>query len=214
MTSVPPPATGPGDPSGPAAAPQGGDAPGVRGDAPVGAPAGGEAAEVRGDDVDRVIAAWSRERPDLDTAPLAVLSRVSRLARRLDRARDLAFATHGLAVWEFDVLVALRRTGPPYRLTTGQLLAETLVTSGTMTNRIDRLEERRLVERDPDPNDRRALKVHLTSDGLRLIEQAIEVRFRSAHELAARLTDDELQELTRLLRKLLLGKPEEVVPSG
>ncbi len=104
MTSVQPPATGPGDSSGPAAAPDGGD---VR--------------QIRGDDVDQVIAAWSRERPDLDAAPLAVLSRVSRLARRLDRARDLAFATHELAVWEFDVLVALRRTGPPIRLTPGQL---------------------------------------------------------------------------------------------
>ena len=139
MTSVQPPTTGPGDSSVPPAprdgderqsrgdpsdtARAGGDVRQVRGNLSTTARASGDPAEVRGDDVDQVIAAWSRERPDLDAAPLAVLSRVSRLARRLDRARDLAFATHELAVWEFDVLVALRRTGPPYRLTPGQLLA-------------------------------------------------------------------------------------------
>ena len=125
-----------------------------------------------GDDVDQVIAAWSRERPDLDLAPLAVLSRVNRLARRLDRARDVAFARHELAVWEFDVLVALRRTGPPYRLTPGQLLAETLVTSGTMTNRIDRLETRGLVVREPVADDRRGTWVALTDDGRSRVDGA------------------------------------------
>ena len=126
------------------------------------------------DDVDRVIAAWQRERPDLDLAPLAVLSRVSRLARRLDRAREQAFAAHSLAVWEFDVLVALRRTGAPYRLTPGQLLDETLVTSGTMTNRIDRLAERGLVVREPVLDDRRGTWVALTAAGRAQVDGAFE----------------------------------------
>src|SRR6059058_6697504 len=94
--------------------------------------------EVMDDEVDRLIEAWRRERPDLDVAPLEVLSRVSRLARHLDRARGAAFSAHGLEPWEFDVLAALRRAGAPYELSPGQLTAEALVTSGTMTNRIDR----------------------------------------------------------------------------
>lgn len=107
------------------------------------------------DEVDRLVAAWRRERPDLDVEPLEVLSRVSRLARHLDRARRLAFAEHGLEPWEFDVLTSLRRAGAPYQLSPGQLLTQTLVTSGTMTNRIDRLAKKGLVERLPDPSDRR-----------------------------------------------------------
>src|SRR5438270_11712156 len=96
-------------------------------------------AEAARDEVDRLVAAWRRERPDLDVQPLEVLSRVTRLARHLDRARRTAFAEHGLEPWEFDVLSALRRAGAPYQLSPGQLLTQTLVTSGTMTNRIDRL---------------------------------------------------------------------------
>src|ERR1700737_4520137 len=99
------------------------------------------------DEVDRLVAAWRRERPDLDVRPLEVLSRVTRLARHLDRARSNAFAAHELALWEFDVLSALRRSGPPYTLSPGALLTQTLVTSGTMTNRIDRLAGRGLVRR-------------------------------------------------------------------
>src|SRR5882762_8218474 len=103
------------------------------------------------DEVDRLIEAWRRERPDLDYDSLAVLSRVSRLARHLDRARKATFTAHGLEAYEFDVLTALRRAGTPYELSPGELIAQTLVTSGTMTNRIDRLESHGLVRRRPDP---------------------------------------------------------------
>ena len=99
------------------------------------------------DEVDRILKAWARETPDLDVSPLRVLSRVSRLARYLDFARREAFARHNLDTWEFDVLAALRREGAPYELSPGQLIQQTLSTSGTMTNRIDRLAERGLVER-------------------------------------------------------------------
>jgi len=91
------------------------------------------------DEVDRLIAAWKRERPDLDLSPFAVLSRISRISRNLDIARRDAFAD--LETWGFDVLAALRRAGDPYQLSPGVLMQETLVTSGTMTNRLDRLEE-------------------------------------------------------------------------
>ena len=108
---------------------------------------------------------WQTGRPDLDVGPLHVLSRVSRLARHLDRARRAAFAAHGLETWEFDVLSALRRQGEPYQLSPGALLRATLVTSGTMTNRIDRLSQAGLVSRHRDPQDKRGVLVRLTSKG-------------------------------------------------
>ena len=101
------------------------------------------------DEVDQLVEEWHAQRPDLDVAPLQVLSRIWRLARHLDRARATAFAVHGLEPWEFDVLSSLRRQGPPYRLSPGNLLRATMVTSGTMTNRIDRLEASGLVRRAP-----------------------------------------------------------------
>ena len=125
------------------------------------------------DEVDRLVAAWRRERPDLDVEPLEVLSRVSRLARHLDRARRLAFSEHSLEPWEFDVLTSLRRAGAPYQLSPGQLLTQTLVTSGTMTNRIDRLAKKDLVERLPDPSDRRGVLVRLTPEGRDRADQAL-----------------------------------------
>ena len=117
------------------------------------------------DEVDVIVDAWKRERPDVDVSAMQVLSRVSRLARHLDRARKQAFAAHSLETWEFDVLAALRRAGPPYDLSPGRLVSETLVTSGTMTNRVDRLVARGLVERRPDPDDRRGVLVSLTASG-------------------------------------------------
>ena len=136
-----------------------------------GARAAGAAAEPR-DEVDDLIAAWRQQRPDLDVAPLQVLSRVSRLARHLDIARRGAFAAHGLEPWEFDVLSALRRAGPPFQLTPGALLRATLVTSGTMTNRIDRLAAAGLVYREPDPRDRRGVLVTLSERGMTVVDAA------------------------------------------
>ena len=103
------------------------------------------------DEVDALVEAWGRERADLDLAPVEVFSRISRLGRQLDRARREAFTAQAIEPWEFDVLAALRRAGRPYQLSPGRLLRETMVTSGTMTNRIDRLGDRGLVERSPDP---------------------------------------------------------------
>src|SRR5262247_3010572 len=125
------------------------------------------------DEVDDLVAAWQAQRPDLDVEPLQVLSRVSRLARHLDRARRAAFAAHGLETWEFDVLSALRRQGSPYQLSPGALLRATLVTSGTMTNRIDRLEASGLVRRHDDPQDKRGVLVELTGDGMRRVDAAV-----------------------------------------
>ena len=133
----------------------------------------GGLADRREDDVDRIVAAWERERPDLDLAPLHVLSRVTRLAFHLDRARREAYAGSGLETWEFDVLAALRRAGDPHELSPSALAVATLVTSGTMTNRIDRLAERELVERRPDPDDRRGVLVRLTDAGAHRVDAAL-----------------------------------------
>src|ERR1700753_4270203 len=125
------------------------------------------------DEVDDLIAAWRQQRPDLDVTPLQVLSRVSRLARHLDIARRSAFAAHGLESWKFAVLSALRRSGPPFQLTPGTLLRATLVTSGTMTNRIDRLAAAGLVSREPDPRDRRGVLVTLSEQGKAAVDAAL-----------------------------------------
>ena len=159
------------------------------------------------DEVDRITAAWQRERPDLDVSPLQVLSRVSRLARHLDLARRQAFATHELDTWEFDVLAALRRAGEPYALSPGQLGAETLVTSGTMTNRIDRLEQRGLVRREPDPSDRRGVRVVLTDAGRRTVDDAVFDLVAREHQVLAALPGDQQAELAELLRTLIREFP-------
>jgi DNA-binding MarR family transcriptional regulator len=159
------------------------------------------------DEVDRLVAAWRRERPDLDVSPLEVLSRLSRLARHLDRARRVAFAERDLQVWEFDVLSALRRSGDPYRLSPGALLNQTLVTSGTMTNRIDRLAERGLVRREPDPNDRRGVLVTLTDAGLASVDAALSHLLKHEQELLVGLTSRQREQLADLLREL--GAPFE-----
>ncbi|MCD0483930.1 MarR family winged helix-turn-helix transcriptional regulator [Streptacidiphilus sp. ASG 303] len=155
------------------------------------------------DEVDRLVAAWRRERPDLDVEPLEVLSRVSRLARHLDRARRAAFAEHGLEPWEFDVLTALRRAGEPYQLSPGQLLTQTLVTSGTMTNRIDRLAEKGLVRRLPDPGDRRGVLVRLTASGRDRADEALAGLLGHERALLAELAPGRRRELAGLLRELV-----------
>ncbi|MFI9270653.1 MarR family winged helix-turn-helix transcriptional regulator [Kitasatospora sp. NPDC052896] len=155
------------------------------------------------DEVDRLVAAWRRERPDLDVQPLQVLSRVSRLARHLDRARRAAFAEHGLEPWEFDVLTALRRAGEPYQLSPGQLLTQTLVTSGTMTNRIDRLAGKDLVQRLPDPDDRRGVLVRLTRSGQERADQALAGLLDHERQLLSELSGGQQAELAALLRQLV-----------
>lgn len=156
------------------------------------------------DEVDRLVAAWARERPDLDVRPLEVLSRVTRLARHLDRARRTAFAAHDLETWEFDVLAALRRTGRPYALSPGQLLAQTMVTSGTMTNRVDRLETRGLVQRLPDPADRRGVRVRLTARGKERVDAALADLLERERGLLHGLSRPDQEVLSGLLRRLVL----------
>ena len=155
------------------------------------------------DDVDAIVEAWRRERPDLDVEPLHVFSRVSRLARLLDLDRTSAFARHELEGWEFDVLSALRRAGEPYQLSPGRLVQETLVTSGTMTNRIDRLATKGWVERLPSPTDRRGVIVRLTQGGQAAVDAAMADLLAREGELLDDMSADERAALNRALKRLL-----------
>jgi DNA-binding MarR family transcriptional regulator len=155
------------------------------------------------DEVDDLVARWRAERPDLDVAPMQVMSRLSRLARHLDRARRAAFAAHDLEPWGFDVLSALRRQGPPYQLSPGALLHATLVTSGTMTNRIDRLAAAGLVRRHRDPQDKRGVLVALTDRGKSAADAALAALLTRERELLTGLDPGQQAELAGLLRLLL-----------
>jgi len=139
------------------------------------------------DEVDRIVAAWRRERADLDVGPLEVLSRVTRLARHLDRARA----------------AALRRAGAPYELSPGQLVTQTMVTSGTMTNRVDRLTSRGLVERLPDPRDRRGVIVRLTPAGRTRVDDAFAGLLAREHALLEGLDAGQRAQLSSLLQRLV-----------
>ena len=160
------------------------------------------------DEVDRLIAAWKSQRPDLDLAPLAVLSRVTRISRQLDITRRSAFAD--LETWGFDVLAALRRAGSPYQLSPSALMAETLVTSGTMTNRLDRLEELELITRKQDPADGRGSLVTLTKAGVRAVDAAMEELLGRERNFLAPLTSDEKKELARLLSVIAAQFEDEI----
>lgn len=154
------------------------------------------------DEVDKIVSAWQRERPDLDLTALQVLSRVSRLAHHLDVGRKTAFAKSDLEPWEFDVLASLRRAGKPYALPPRQLIKENLVTSGTMTNRIDRLEKRGLVSRRPDPVDGRSVIVSLTESGKLLVDSAFSELLKLEAELLADLPLNQQEKLAELLSEL------------
>ena len=156
------------------------------------------------DEVDRLVSAWERQRPDLDVSPFHVLSRVTRLARHLDIARREAFADHDIESGEFDVLSTLRRSGQPYELTPSQLLAHTLVTSGTMTNRIDRLVEKGLVSREPDPRDGRGVLVRLTERGKVRVDAALTELLERERELLRGLSDEQRQQMGDMLRTVVL----------
>lgn len=157
------------------------------------------------DEVDRIVGSWTTQRPDLDFSPLEVLSRVDRLSRHLDRARRDAFRRSDLEPWEWDVLSALRRSGEPYRLSPKQLLQQTLVSSGTMTNRIDRLVGRRLVRREADPGDGRSILVILTDEGRTRVDAAITRLVDAEAILLQKISRSDRDRLASLLRKLSLG---------
>lgn len=157
------------------------------------------------DDVDRIVGAWNTQRPDLDFAPLEVFSRIDRLSRHLDRARRDVFHRSELESWEWDVLSALRRAGEPFQLSPKHLLQQTLVSSGTMTNRIDRLVTRGFVRREADPVDKRSVIVTLTDEGRRRADDAITRLVDVEAQLLHALPRADRDRMAALLRKLSLS---------
>lgn len=155
------------------------------------------------DHVDRILAQWNRERPDLDVEPMGLLGRIARLRTHLAREIEKALAAHGLNSASFDVLATLRRSGPPYRLSPGDLIATTMVSSGTMTNRLDQLEKAGLIERENNPDDRRGVIIALTPKGLALVDAAVTDHVENQHKLLDGLDAQERVALDGLLRKFL-----------
>jgi DNA-binding MarR family transcriptional regulator len=157
------------------------------------------------DAVDEIIAMWAREKPELDASPMGVVGRISRLSRLLDKELRDFFAGHGLEFWEFDVLATLRRSGEPYELSAGALLKTAMVTSGAITNRVDRMETKGLVQRVPDPGDRRGVRIRLTPAGLELIDKLVPLHVANERRLLAVLADSDRDTLADLLRTLAAG---------
>ncbi|MBO0131439.1 MarR family winged helix-turn-helix transcriptional regulator [Agrobacterium burrii] len=155
------------------------------------------------DHVDHILAQWRKERPDLDVGPMGLLGRLHRLSTHLGREVEAVLLKHGLSSSAFDVLATLRRAGPPYRLSPGDLLAMTMVSSGTMTNRIDQLEKAGLVERIHNPHDRRSVLISLTERGLVIVEDAVGAHVENQHRLVAHLSEEERAALNGLLKRFL-----------
>ena len=154
------------------------------------------------DPVDRLLAQWRTERPDLDTSPMAVVGRLSRVARQVDLAQRATFARHDLDPAAFDVLATLRRSGDPYALTPGDLMHSAMVTSGAITQRVDRLQARGLVRRGPHPDDGRVVLVSLTPSGLTLVDRVLPEHLATEERLLAGLTRRQRDTLADLLRTL------------
>jgi DNA-binding MarR family transcriptional regulator len=166
----------------------------------------------RQDAVDRIVGQWNAVRPDLDSSPIGVIGRASRLSRLIDRRLAENFARFGIEAWMYDVLATLRRTGAPYELTAGELVGQSMVTTGAITNRIDRLEARGLVERTRT-DDRRKVVVRLTPRGLDLVDEVVGGHLLTEREILSSLTLRQQAELAALLRTMLLGLGDDADPT-
>ena len=159
------------------------------------------------DEVDAIVARWNRVRPDLDVSPTHVLQRITRAAQLQTTSFNEVFGRYGLSWGEHLVLAALRRSGPPYRMNPTTLFDSMILSSGAMTNRLDRLEAMGLVRRLADPNDRRGRLVELTPKGRELVDEAVVAHVANEARLLAGLSGSERTKLADLLRKLLLSEP-------
>ncbi|MFV0664431.1 MarR family winged helix-turn-helix transcriptional regulator [Denitromonas sp.] len=163
-----------------------------------------------GDAVDTILAQWRRERPDLDLAPMGVIGRLARCSALMQRELDTVFGAFEIGRGEFDVLATLRRAGAPYCLAPTALFSSLMITSGTMTHRLQGLEARGWIDRLPDPKDARSKLVRLTAEGLALIDRAIEAHLENERRILAPLAADEVAALdARLARLLAVLEPAE-----
>lgn len=155
------------------------------------------------DHVDKILAQWHRERPDLETAPMGLIGRLKRLTLCVTREMEKTWAEFGLNAASFDVLATLRRSGPPFSLSPGDLIASTMVTSGTMTNRIDQLVKAGLVARQQSAEDGRSFQITLTDTGFAVIDEAVAAHVRTQEKLVSGLTAEEQRALDGLLKSFL-----------
>ncbi|MGC3940308.1 MarR family winged helix-turn-helix transcriptional regulator [Roseobacter sp. EG26] len=155
------------------------------------------------DHIDRILAQWRSERPDLEVTPMGLIGRFKRVMAHLSREMGETWAEHGLNAASFDVLATLRRSGPPYALSPSDLIASTMVTSGTMTNRIDQLEKARLVERKQSDEDRRSFLISLTDEGFRVIDEAVTAHVETQASLVSGLSEKDREKLDSLLKIFL-----------
>ena len=169
-------------------------------------------ASPNGDHVDHLVEQWRLARPDLDVSPMGVIARISRLSRILERQIEEVYGAYGLNQAQFGVLAALRRAGPPFCLSPTALYNSLLISSGAMTNRLDRLTSAGLVRRLPDPSDGRSMLVALTARGRRLIDRVVTIHYENEHRLLSSLSPLERQELSTILRKLLLEFEDHAPP--
>jgi DNA-binding MarR family transcriptional regulator len=159
------------------------------------------------DEIDRIVGEWNQVRPELDVSPTHTLQRITRLSLLQAASFARVFAPHGITFGEYLVLAALRRAGPPYRMNPTRLFNSVILSSGAMTNRLDGLEAMGLVERLPDPSDRRGRLVGLTDKGRKLVDAAVTDHLENEEHLLSGLDPDEREQLAALLRKLLLSDP-------
>ncbi len=157
------------------------------------------------DRVDTYLEQWRAERPDLDPGPMGVIGRLSRASQLVDRELRTFFAGHGLQPGEFDILATLRRAGAPHRLTAGALADSSMVTSGAITNRIDRLVAKGYVTRETDPQNRRSVLITLTGAGRELVGAVVAEHLENERRLLSPLTAAQQDQLATLLRRLLAG---------
>ncbi|MGD1467236.1 MarR family winged helix-turn-helix transcriptional regulator [Vibrio harveyi] len=155
------------------------------------------------DAIDRVVSQWAKEKPDLDTEPMAIMGRLMRIAKYMGNHVAEVHKRYDLKMGEFDVLATLRRSGEPYRLTPSELISSMMLTSGAMTNRLDKLEKKGLIAREHSKEDRRSVSVQLTSKGFELIDALIEQHLQAQHELMGSLTRDEREQVNQALKLLL-----------
>jgi DNA-binding MarR family transcriptional regulator len=165
------------------------------------------------DAVDGITSQWRAVRPELDVSPMSVIGRVSRLSLLVDRRLEENFARHGIEAWMYDVLATLRRSGEPYELTAGELVRQTMVTTGAITNRVDRREARGLVER-ASAQDRRKVIVRLTRKGLALVDEVAVTHLETERQILSVLSPKQQSDFVQLLRTTLLGLGDERVEEG
>lgn len=161
------------------------------------------------DGVDVIIEQWQRERPDLDTSPIGVIGRISRLAREIERRLEPVYAACGLEPGWYDVLATLRRAGPPYRLRPTDFAATLMLTSSGTTKRLDRLEAAGHITREPDPSDRRGVLITLTPRGRSLVDKTTGQHMANEQRILSGLTEAEQRHLADLLRKLRITLPPQ-----